>query len=90
MFEHQVDNPDIDLSVRMININHGKNCSLMDKCISLSQYAEFVRRMRDVMDKDKDKEHRRRIAAEVIDQAIDDGILSEVLRRHRSEVIEMY
>lgn len=90
MFARQVDSPDIDLCVRMLNINFGKNRDLMEKCLSLSQYAEFVRRMREALDSVQEKEQRRKAAAQIIDQAIDDGILSEVLRTHRNEVVEMY
>ena len=62
----------------------------MEKCLSLSQYAEFVRRMREALDSAQEKEQRRKAAARVIDQAIDDGILSDVLCAHRNEVVEMY
>lgn len=90
MFDRKVDSPDIDLRVRMLNINYGRNKKLMGKCLALSQYAEFVLRMREAMNNVPDKEQRRSVAAAVIDQAIKDSILPDVLHKHRSEVIEMY
>ena len=31
--------PDIEVKVRMINVNYGKNCELLEKCKPLSEYA---------------------------------------------------
>ena len=32
----------MELTVRMLNINHGHNKALMEKCRTLSEYAQFV------------------------------------------------
>ena len=90
LFERKVNSPEIELRVRMLNINYGKNRELLGKCTSLAQYVEFVHRMRAALDNVQDGEQRWKKAENVIDHSIHDGILSEVLSRHRSEVIEMY
>ena len=38
--------PDIEVKVRMININHGKNKKLMESCKPLAEYAWFVEEIR--------------------------------------------
>ncbi len=35
-------NPDIEVSVRMLNINYGKNKALLDSCQPLNEYAWFI------------------------------------------------
>ena len=62
----------------------------MNKCESLTQYSEFVRRMREALENLQDQKQRYEAAADVVDICIRDGILAEVLREHRDEVIEMY
>ncbi|MDO5131383.1 MAG: transposase [Eubacteriales bacterium] len=90
LFERKADEPEIELRVRMLNINAGKNCELMKKCKSLAQYAEFVRRMREALKGLQDPKKRYEAAAAVVDACIQDEILAEVLLKHRDEVIEMY
>lgn len=38
---HDAD-PDIEVKVRMININHGHNREMLSKCRPLGEYAWFV------------------------------------------------
>ncbi|MCR5796738.1 MAG: hypothetical protein K6G63_02330 [Eubacterium sp.] len=38
---------DIEVKVRMLNVNHGRNCELMEKCKPLAEYAWFVSEIRD-------------------------------------------
>ena len=90
LFERRVDTPEIELKVRMININDGRNEELLEKCSSLAQYARFVCRMRNALDNIQDKDQRWKAASDVIRDSINDGILPDVLQRYRSEVIEMY
>lgn len=90
LFEQKTENPDIELRVRMLNVNEGKNLQLMEACSSLAQYAKFVNRMRKALDGIQDRELRWKAAADTIDACIKDNILSEVLHTYRREVIEMY
>ena len=41
-FENRKQRGDAELSVRMLNINHGHNKKLMEKCRMLKEYAAFV------------------------------------------------
>ena len=90
LFERKVIEPEIELRVRMLNINAGKNRELMNKCKSLAEYAEFVRRMRESLNGLQDQRQRYKAAVSVVDTCIREGILLDVLREHRDEVIEMY
>lgn len=90
LFERKVIEPEIELRVRMLNINAGKNRELMNKCKSLAEYAEFVRRMRESLYGLQDQRQRYKAAVSVVDTCIREGILLDVLREHRDEVIEMY
>ena len=39
---------DIEVRVRMLNINHGRNKAIMDRCRPLNEYAWFVGRVREL------------------------------------------
>ncbi|MCM1154677.1 MAG: hypothetical protein NC392_04870 [Roseburia sp.] len=77
---------DVELQVRMLNINYGHNKELMDKCRMLAEYAEFVeisrQHVREGMDLQK-------ALNEAIDYCLEHGILYDVLREHRTEVLGM-
>ena len=90
LFERKEDKPEIDLRVRMLNINAGRNPGLMKKCVALAQYSEVVRRIREALYGRHDQEQRRQAVIDVIDTCIENDILADVLREHRDEVTEMY
>ena len=87
LFERKVIEPEIELRVRMLNINAGKNRELMNKCKSLAEYAEFVRRMRESLNGLQDQRQRYKAAVSMVDTCIREGILLDVLREHRHEEI---
>ncbi|MDD6441092.1 MAG: hypothetical protein PUG71_03125 [bacterium] len=78
-FENKERKADVELTVRMLNINHGHNNALMEKCRTLAEYAQFVAVSRPMQE----------ALEEAVEYCIDHGILSEFLRRHRSEVLGM-
>lgn len=41
-FEKRKEEADVELKVRVLNINHGHNRELMGKCGVLEEYARFV------------------------------------------------
>ena len=55
--------PDIDVRVRMINVNYGKNKKIMDACKPLSEYSWLI---------DKIREYQK--AGMNIDEAVDDAV----------------
>ena len=85
-FENKERQADVELTVRMLNINHGHNNALMEKCRTLSEYAQFVAVSRAYAAEGRPMQE---ALEEAVEYCIDHGILSEFLRRHRSEVLGM-
>ena len=76
----------MELTVRMLNINHGHNKALMEKCRTLSEYAQFVAVSREYAAEGRPMQE---ALEEAVEYCNEHGILSEFLRRHRSEVLGM-
>lgn len=78
-FEDTTAKADVELTVRMLNINHGHNSLLMGKCRVLKEYAEFVDITRKFMLEEK---HVETALAEAVDYCIEQGIrcMVEVLQ----------
>ena len=85
-FENQKVKASVELKVRMLNINHGKNRELMEKCRVLEEYALFVETSRQYLAEGMERQEALNLA---IEYCIDHGILSEFLRRYRAEVLGM-
>lgn len=85
-FENKDRDASIELKVRFININHGHNAELMEKCRVLGEYAEFVRIARQYT---ADGYKLNEALNMAIDYCIDHNILAEFLRKYRSEVLGM-
>ena len=82
--ENVRDKSDIDISVKMLNINYGHNKNLMDKCDALKQYSLFISRIR--------KYSESLGIDEAINKSIDDmpdGRLKSYFEWHRAEVLQM-
>ena len=82
-FDKDEKEPELELKVRVLNINKGHNKALMERCKTLSEYSEFMERIRENM---KRGLKRKRAISEAIDYALEHNILSEFLRRHRAEM----
>jgi hypothetical protein len=85
-FENKKERSDVELKVRMLNINYGHNQELMDKCRMLAEYAEFVSSSRQFAPEGKNMQDAMNAAVEY---CIDHGILSRILRQNRAEVLGM-
>ncbi len=85
-FENGDVRSDVELTVRMLNINQGHNRLLMEQCRVLREYAEFVEITRAYMRERKDAGE---ALAEAVDYCIENGILEEFLRKNRAEVLGM-
>ncbi len=76
---------DIEVTVRMLNVNYGRNQELLDACKPLAEYAWIVNEVRE-KNLTKDEEG----ASSAIDQAIssmpDDFVIKPFLVAHRAEV----
>lgn len=74
--------PALECKAVVLNINFGHNRELMEKCVTLREYSRFVAMIRQQMSGELPFE-------EAVDTCIRQGILSEILRKNRSEVIDM-
>lgn len=95
-YEVPTDQPELELTVRVLNINPGHNEVLLESCSILKQYMQFVTKVRERIDiltaKTSDSPlpymDRLRVAiSEAVDYCITQGILGDFLKKHRSEVI---
>lgn len=84
-YKKKTDVPELELFVTMININHGKNSEMAEKCHTLFEYMEYVEKVR--------KYSKEMEIVEAVERAVDEcireGILEEFLSRCRSEAIHM-
>lgn len=78
--------PCLECTAVVLNINLGHNRELMEKCSTLKQYAQFVACVRDCVQKHKNYETG---TEKAVDYCIENGILSELLLKNKSEVVNM-
>ena len=85
-FENRNVRADVELTVRMLNINYGHNMCLMEKCRSLEEYSKLVAVTRDYMLAMEDTQA---ALVRAVDYCIENGILKEFLLKNRAEVLGM-
>ena len=90
---HDAD-PDIEVKVRMININHGHNRAMLSNCKPLSEYAWFVAQvMNNQADSGNSEEDTQAGIGRAIDRAIDempeDFEIRTFITANRAEVKDM-
>ena len=84
-YENLTETPNLELKVLTLNINEGHNEELMEQCLILKEYAQYVAKVRNYT-----KEMKLDVAVErAVNECIREGILTEFLIRNRSEVINM-
>ena len=83
-FSNQDVEPAAEVVVKVININYGHNDHLMQGCGMLSQYAQFVAVTREYANKYDNREEAMNAA---IEYCIGHGILEDILKKHRSQVL---
>lgn len=71
----------------MLNINYGKNRELMEQCRKLKEYAQFIERIRACQDSGMTVEE---AVGAAVDSCIAQGILADILSKHRAEVINVF
>lgn len=76
----------LECTAEVININAGHNKEILGKCPTLHDYAELVSRARKYGSEEKTS---RAAIERAIDECIDEGILSDILLKRKSEVIGM-
>lgn len=85
-FENKSARADVELTVRMLNINHGHNKALMENCRVLDEYSQMVAATRKYMAVEADAQT---ALNKAVDYCIENGILKEFLLRNRAEVLGM-
>ena len=77
----------VECKVTVMNINKGHNQELMAKSKRLADYAYFVQAVRDNIAQGYQTEE---AVIKAVDECIRDGILTDILRRNRAEVIDLF
>lgn len=86
-FEKRDEEPAVECIARFININYGHNQDLMNSCRRLHDYSFFVACVRNYLKKGLGQKE---AIAHAIDECIEEGILEDVLVKHRAEVENMF
>lgn len=74
--------PQLELTVRIINIGPGQTLKFQNSCAILKQYCDFIEMTRSVPCTEESY-------LQVINDSIEKGVLSEYLRKNSTEVINM-
>lgn len=87
-FEIQRDGAEPALECRavILNINYGHNRELMEKCQRLQEYAEFIWRIRENLQKGMTL---KKAIDKAIEYCLEHGILTDILQRSQAEVRSM-
>lgn len=85
LYLHQEKQPQLELTVRMLNINKGYNKAVTEQCKLLSEYMQYV---------DKVRTHSKtmplqKAVEQAVAESIQQGILSDFLNKFRQEAIQM-
>ena len=84
-YEKRQENPELELTVTMYNINWGYNEEIKDACRTLKEYAMYVDQVRTYAKQLPLEE----AVEKAVDYCIKTGILSEFLRKNRAEAIKV-
>jgi hypothetical protein len=76
----------LELQVRVVNINKGRNPELESKCEALSSYAEVVRKLRELGGEGFSLDV---AIKKTISYCMERNILLDYLRKHGSEAVNM-
>lgn len=85
LYLHQEEHPQLELKVQMLNINKGYNKHVIEQCKLLSEYMQYV---------DKVRTHSKtmplqKAVEQAVTESIQQGILSDFLNKFRQEAIQM-
>lgn len=82
----QSQTPALECTAFMLNINLGHNRELMEKCKTLKEYAQFIHAIRCQIASGLSLES---AVENAVNECILKGILSDILRKNRAEVIDL-
>lgn len=79
--------PALECRALVLNINYGKNRELLEKCRPLLEYSRFIYYIRENLEEGISANKAVDLA---LDRCLADGILTEILQKHRKEVAGMF
>ena len=85
-FEQKTDKPELELMVRVLNINLDKKQEVLEACQLLKEYMLLVNKIRRYTDEYKDINQ---AVEQAVTECIEENILADFLRKNRAEAIEM-
>ena len=85
-FDESETEADIEVKVRMLNVNFGRNKAIMQACKPLEEYAWVINRIRETQKKYKEVVD---AVDEVVESIPNDFVIRELLIRNRAEVYGM-
>ena len=78
--------PLLELEVKVLNINEGRNSEIVNRCKKLSEYSLFIAKVREFMEKNDDL---LKVIRDAVKYCQEHDILKEYLEKHETEVINM-
>lgn len=85
-FQQKTDKPELELMVRVLNINLYKKQEVLEACQLLKEYMLLVNKIRRYTDEYKDINQ---AVEQAVTECIEENILADFLRKNRAEAIEM-
>jgi len=85
-FQQKTDKPELELMVRVLNINLDKKQEVLEACQLLKEYMLLVNKIRRYTDEYKDINQ---AVKQAVTECIEENILADFLRKNRAEAIEM-
>ena len=86
-FDDRDEQPAVECIARFVNINYGCNKELMENCKRLKEYAWFIQCVRNNLSVGYSQ---KQAVVKAVDECISQGILRDVLVKHRAEVFDMF
>lgn len=84
-FQQSTTHPELELFVRVLNINLDKNPEILDACQTLREYMLLIERIRTYT---KDMPLNEAVTT-AVNECIEENILADFLRKNKAEAIEM-
>lgn len=84
--QQKTDKPELELMVRVLNINLDKKQEVLEACQLLKEYMLLVNKIRRYTDEYKDINQ---AVEQAVTECIEENILADFLRKNRAEAIEM-
>jgi hypothetical protein len=76
----------LELAVRVVNINEGRNDDIVGKCGTLNGYVRFVGKVRSYLAAGRELSD---AVTQAVKDCVSEGILEDFLKSHSSEVVNM-